>query len=40
MDLLSIDTDIPAGRLGTLLFQLEMKGLVRTLGGTRYQAIS
>jgi DNA processing protein len=39
MDLLSMDTDIPAGRLGTLLFQLEMKGLVRTLGGTRYQAI-
>lgn len=39
MDMLSMDTDIPAGRLGTLLFQLEMKGLVRTLGGTRYQAI-
>lgn len=39
MDLLSLETDIAAGRLGTLLFQLEMKGLIRTLGGTRYKAI-
>ena len=39
MDLLSLETDIAAGRLGTLLFQLELKGLVRTLGGTRYKAI-
>ena len=39
MDLLSLETDIPAGRLGTLLFNLELKGLVRSLGGSRYKAI-
>ena len=38
-DMLSLDTDISAGRLGTILFGLEMKGLVRALGGSRYKAI-
>jgi DNA processing protein len=31
-----VDTNIPVNRLMTILFELEMKGLVRTIAGGRY----
>ena len=34
-----VEADIPIGRLTSLLFSLEMKGLVRTLAGARYTAV-
>ena len=34
-----VEADIPIGHLTSLLFSLEMKGLVRTLAGARYTAV-
>lgn len=35
---ISIDTNIPVSRASMILFDLEMRGLVKTLGGARYKA--
>jgi len=39
INILAVETDIPAGRLSSILFSLEMKGLVQSLAGARYAAI-
>ena len=39
INMLAVETDIPAGRLISILCSLEMKDLVRTLAGARYSAI-
>jgi DNA processing protein len=39
LNLISVKTNIPIGRLTALLFELEMKGLVRTLAGGMYHLV-
>ena len=39
LDVISIDTEIPVHQLMVLLFNLEMKGLVKPLQGKYYQWI-
>ena len=39
LSLLSVRTNIPVGQLTALLFQLEMKGLVRTMAGGSYHLL-
>jgi DNA processing protein len=39
LNILSVKTNIPIGRLTALLFQLEMKGLVRPLAGGSYHLL-
>ena len=40
LNVLSVKTNIPIGRLTALLFQLEMKGVVRPLAGGSYHLLS
>jgi DNA processing protein len=36
---LSVDTNIPIYRISSYLFELEMKGVIRTLAGGVYQLL-
>lgn len=40
LNILSVKADIPVGRLTALLFQLEMKGIVRPLAGGTYHLLA
>ncbi len=37
INLLTVETDIPVSRLMSVLFELEMRGIVRSLNGARYR---
>ena len=39
-NMLSVRTNLPIGRLNALLFQLEMKGIVRPLAGGSYHLLA
>lgn len=34
-----VDTNMPYSKVSSLLFELEMKGVVRVLGGARYRLV-
>jgi len=38
--MISVRTDIPIGQLTALLFQLEMKGIVRPMAGGTYHLLN
>jgi hypothetical protein len=40
LNILSVKTNIPIGQLTALLFQLEMKGVVRSMAGGSYHLLS
>jgi DNA processing protein len=40
LNILSVKTNIPIGQLTALLFQLEMKGVVKPLAGGTYHLLS
>ena len=39
INMLSVQSNVPIGRLTALLFQLEMKGVIRTLAGGMYHLL-
>jgi len=39
LNIISVKTDIPIGRLTALLFELEMKGVVKPLAGGTYHLL-
>ena len=39
LNVLSVKTNIPIGQLTALLFQMEMKGIVRSLAGGTYHLL-
>jgi DNA processing protein len=36
---LTVETNLPVGRLSSVLFEMEMRGLVRLFGGGSYRLI-
>ena len=40
LNMISVRTDIPIGQLTALLFQLEMKGIVRPMAGGTYHLLN
>ena len=39
INILSVNTNIPVGTLSSLLFTLEMKGVVKMLNGSKYRLL-
>ena len=39
LNLLTVETNIPVGRLSSLLFEMEMRGIVRLLSGGMYRLV-